>query len=54
VSEGEEVELVLDGAVYRLYVRFHPALPRGVAGLPAGLRELPWADLPGWGRIERV
>jgi len=54
VSEGEEVELVLDGAVYRLPVRIHPALPRGVAGLPAGLRELPWAALPGWGTISRV
>jgi NADH-quinone oxidoreductase subunit G len=51
LNEGEEVELILDGAVYRLPVRFHPALPRGVAGLPAGLRELPWAALPGWGRI---
>jgi NADH-quinone oxidoreductase subunit G len=51
VSEGEEVELVLDGAVYRLRVGFHRALPRGVAGLPAGLPELPWAALPGWGRI---
>jgi NADH-quinone oxidoreductase subunit G len=51
VSEGEEVELVLDGAVYRLPVRFHPSLPRGLAGLPVGLRELPWAALPGWGRI---
>jgi NADH-quinone oxidoreductase subunit G len=54
VSQGEEVELVLDGAVYRLPVRFHPALPRGVAGLPAGLRELPWAALPGWGTVSRV
>src|SRR5215510_1753917 len=51
VSEGEEVELVLDGAVYRLPVRIHPSLPRDVAGLPGGLRELPWAALPGWGRI---
>jgi NADH-quinone oxidoreductase subunit G len=51
LSEGDEVELVLDGAVYRLPVRFHPELPRGVAGLPIGLRELPWAALPGWGRI---
>ncbi|MBO0861762.1 MAG: NADH-quinone oxidoreductase subunit NuoG [Chloracidobacterium sp.] len=49
MSEGEEVELVLDGAVYRLPVRLHPALPRGVAGLPAGMRQ--WAALPGWGRI---
>jgi NADH-quinone oxidoreductase subunit G len=52
VSEGEEVELVLDGAVYRLRVGFHPALPQGVAGLPASLPELPWAALPAWGRIE--
>ncbi|MCG3161208.1 MAG: NADH-quinone oxidoreductase subunit G [Acidobacteria bacterium] len=50
VNEGEEIELVLDGAVFRLPVRFHPALPRGVAGMPAGLRELPWAALPAWGR----
>jgi NADH-quinone oxidoreductase subunit G len=51
VKEGEEVELILDSAVYRLPVRFHPALPRGVAGLPVGLRELPWAALPGWGKL---
>ncbi|MGH9769707.1 MAG: molybdopterin-dependent oxidoreductase, partial [Blastocatellia bacterium] len=53
-SEREEVELVLDGAVYRLPVRLHPALPRGVAGLTAGLRELPWAALPGWGTVSRA
>ncbi|HKQ77439.1 MAG TPA: NADH-quinone oxidoreductase subunit NuoG [Blastocatellia bacterium] len=51
-SEGDEIELDLDGAVYRLPVRFHSALPRGVAGLPVGLGELTWAALPGWGRIE--
>jgi len=51
--EGEEAEVVLNGAVYRLPVRFHPALPRGVAGLPVGLSELPWADLPGWGIVSR-
>jgi NADH-quinone oxidoreductase subunit G len=54
VNEGEDVELILDGAVYRLPVRFHPALPRGVAGLPAGLCELPWAALPGWGTVSRA
>ncbi|MGE0130566.1 MAG: NADH-quinone oxidoreductase subunit NuoG [Blastocatellales bacterium] len=54
VNEGEEIGLILNGAVYRLRVRLHPALPRGVAGAPVGLRELPWADLPGWGRVERV
>src|SRR5215468_302466 len=51
--EGEEVEVVLNGAVYRLPVRFHPALPRGVAGLPVGLSELPWAPLPSWGILSR-
>lgn len=52
LSEGEEIDLILNGAVYRLPVRLHPALPRGVAGAPVGLRELPWAALPGLGRIE--
>src|SRR5262249_33883410 len=43
ISEGEEVELVLEGAVYRLRAIFHSTLPRGVAGLPVGLQDLPWA-----------
>lgn len=51
LGEGEEIELVLNGAVYRPPVRFHPALPRGVAGMPVGLRELPWAALPGRGTV---
>ncbi len=53
VNEGEEIDLVLNGAVYRLPVRFHRSAPRGVAGLPVGLREMPWAALPGWARIEK-
>ncbi len=52
-DEGEEVELVINGVVYLLAVRLHPGLPRGVAGVPVGLRELPWADLPQWGSITR-
>jgi NADH-quinone oxidoreductase subunit G len=51
LTEGEEVKLILGGAVYRLRLKFHPALPRGVAGLPMGLYELPLAAAPGWGRI---
>ena len=30
------------------------AIPEGVAGLPVGLRELPFVDLPAWGRIARM
>ena len=54
VNEGEEVELTLNGAACRLLVRLHPALPRGVAGMPVGLRELPCMALPGWGRLGTV
>ena len=53
-ADGIEMELVLNGAIYRLPVRIHSALPRGVAGLPVGLRDLPWAPLPEWGRIWRI
>src|SRR5262249_1970615 len=53
-TDGTEMELVLNGAIYRLPVRIHSALPRGVAGLPGGLRDLPWAPLPEAGRIWRI
>src|SRR5215510_5570744 len=48
---GDELELSIDGTVYHLPVKLMPTLPTGMAVMPAGLRELPWAALPGWGRI---
>jgi NADH-quinone oxidoreductase subunit G len=41
VREGEAVELGIDGAAYRLPVKFMPALPVGIAGVPVGLPGLP-------------
>ena len=54
VNDGEQVELNLRGSTYSLPVKSRPAVPKGVAGLPVGLRELPFLDLPAWGRIARV
>lgn len=54
VNDGEPVELDLRGSTYSLPVKSRPAVPKGVAGLPVGLRELPFLDLPAWGRIARV
>jgi NADH-quinone oxidoreductase subunit G len=54
LNEGEEIDLVLNGTTHRLPVKLHPALTKGVAGLPVGLRELSWVDLPGWGRLSKV
>jgi NADH-quinone oxidoreductase subunit G len=53
VNDGEEIELALNGLIHRLPVKFQPELPAGVAGLPAGLRELPEIDLPAWGNLSR-
>jgi NADH-quinone oxidoreductase subunit G len=54
VNYSEQVELNLGGSTYSLPVKGHLAIPAGVAGLPVGLRELPFVDLPAWGRIARM
>ncbi|MEW6001227.1 MAG: NADH-quinone oxidoreductase subunit NuoG [Nitrospirota bacterium] len=46
LNEREEVELVLDGMVYRLAIRIIPSLPEGMAGLPVGLPGLKGVILP--------
>jgi NADH-quinone oxidoreductase subunit G len=53
VKDGEELELSIDSAVYRLPVKFMPELPAGVAGLPVGLSGLPGFVLPAWGTLVR-
>ena len=54
VNDGDQVELNLRGNTYSVPVRSRPAVPKGVAGLPVGLRESPILDLPEWGRIARM
>ena len=51
VKEGEEIQLVFDGVARRLPVRSMPMLPRGVAGLPAGLPGLAGISLPAWSEL---
>jgi NADH-quinone oxidoreductase subunit G len=51
VTEGDVVEVRLDGWRRRLPVAFSPALPRGVAALPVGLPGLAGLALPAWARI---
>jgi NADH-quinone oxidoreductase subunit G len=41
VREGETVELGIDGAAYRLPVKFLPTLPVGIVGVAVGLPGLP-------------
>jgi NADH-quinone oxidoreductase subunit G len=57
VKEGEQIQLVLDRVARRLPVRSMPELPKGVAGLPAGLPGLTGIILPAWSELvaaERV
>jgi NADH-quinone oxidoreductase subunit G len=51
VNDGEAIELVLQGVARRLRVRLSASLPRGVAGLPAGLPGLAGIVLPDWGEL---
>ena len=48
---GAEVDVELGDQRFRLPVAIHPELPRGVAGLPAGLGPLQGLSLPRWGRV---
>jgi NADH-quinone oxidoreductase subunit G len=54
LQPGDQVELTLSGATWGLAVRLSAALPRGVAGLPAGLPALAGLALPAPARITGV
>lgn len=54
LAEGTEVEVTLPNGTLRLPVHIRPDLPRGVAGLPAGVPPVAGFALPAWGRIARI
>ena len=54
LTEGEEVEVRCADGIFRLPIRIRPDLPRGVAGLPAGVPLLAGCGLPAWGTIVRI
>lgn len=53
LGEGDLVSVELETATLALPLHIEPSLPAGIAGLPAGLPEMPYVKLPGWGRIGR-
>jgi len=53
VNDGEEVQVTLDRVVHSLPVQVIPTLPRGIAGLPAGLPGLRGVSLPAWAQVVR-
>jgi NADH-quinone oxidoreductase subunit G len=52
-SSGDHVELTLEGSRQQFAVKIAPAMPSGVAGIPAGLLGAPAVNLPAWSRISR-
>jgi NADH-quinone oxidoreductase subunit G len=54
LMEGEEVDVRCAGSTFRVPVRIRPDLPRGVAGLPAGVLPLAGCGLPAWGKIVKI
>ena len=52
-NDGDALQVALPNATHRLPVKIAPALPVGVAGLPAGLPALPGAALPAFGKISK-
>jgi NADH-quinone oxidoreductase subunit G len=51
LEHGAEVRLEVQGISWRLPLLLMPALARGVAGVPVGLKGLTGLSLPAWGRI---
>jgi len=54
LTAGDEVELKVAGSICRLVVKIRSDLPRGMAGVAAGLTSLGGTSLPAWGQIARV
>jgi NADH-quinone oxidoreductase subunit G len=52
LKEGEEIEVSLCGMKRRLPLRHLPSLPKGVAGIPAGIPQLEAFELPAWAKID--
>jgi NADH-quinone oxidoreductase subunit G len=50
-KEGDVIDLRIDGQQYNLPVKIISSLPKGVAGMPVGLREMPFCRLPEWGSL---
>jgi NADH-quinone oxidoreductase subunit G len=53
VQEGAQVEVTLAGTAQKLPVVVQPDLPKGIAGIPAGLVPVEGAGLPAWSRVSR-
>jgi NADH-quinone oxidoreductase subunit G len=53
VQEGAQVEVNLAGTAQKLPVVVQPDLPKGIAGIPAGLVPVEGAGLPAWSRVSR-
>lgn len=54
VKSGEEIAVDLGGSVHRLPVRISPDIPKGIAGLPAGLPPVGEVGLPAWSKLSRI
>ncbi len=52
-QEGQVLTFSIDGIVYQLQVRIDDNLSKGTAGLPKGLRGVPFAEMPAWAILNK-
>jgi NADH-quinone oxidoreductase subunit G len=53
-EEGEVIGISVASTAHWLPLRLVPSLPDGVAGVPVGLRALPFVAVPAWARLMRL
>ena len=53
IPENQLLSIDVDGQRYTLPVRLSKEIPRGIAGIPYGITELPFVELPAWGILNK-
>lgn len=53
VKEDDLLAFEVDHYPYALPIKLSAAMPKGVAGLPYGLGDLPFVELPAWGMLKK-
>lgn len=51
LDDGSSVKVNIKDETFQLIVKFEKTMPQGLAGFPKGLPELPYCELPDWGKI---
>jgi hypothetical protein len=53
IKESDLLSFDIDGQQYRLPAKISSAMTKGMAGLPYGLKGMPFVELPEWAILKK-